>query len=116
MGMGSWRADLVYQAPLWILRTHFVCHFLLHFLHSGVHSRCTEVMSKFADIAYIASIEMHMMIPLQECIVIVLLSVHAARSLGIWERLLAVSRPESSPFQLCHQQHVAAEPNRRRLV
>ena len=73
-------------------------------------------MSKFADIAYIASIEMHMMIPLQECIVIVLLSVHAARSLGIWERLLAASRPESSPFQLCHQQHVAAEPNRRRLV
>ena len=59
---------------------------------------------------------MHMMIPLQECIVIVLLSVHAARSLGIWERLLAASRPESSPFQLCHQQHVAAEPNRRRLV
>ena len=70
MGMGSWRADLVYQAPLWILRTHFVCHFLLHLFHSGVHSRCTEVMSKTADTAYIASVEMRMQG--KECIVIVL--------------------------------------------
>ena len=55
-------------------------------------------MSMTADTTYIASVETHMLKPFQECIVILLLSVHAARSLWIWERDLSLADHHVVPF------------------
>ena len=45
-----------------------------------------------------------------------LVSVRAARSLGIWERLLAASRPDSSPFLAMSSAACCSRTSQRRLV
>ena len=67
-------------------------------------------VSRIADTAYIASIEMHM--PLEECIVIVLYLCVPRGPLGFGKGFQQLADQKVVPFQLCHQQHVAAEPHR----